>query len=84
MTCARAVITISSVGVSSVTERILRPVTGKGPTEPIIRKSARCPVIEKLPTEPFEITARGVGWEKHGLLIMDKVLTRWPYTTLII
>ena len=32
----------------------LRPVTGKGPTEPIIRESARRPVTEKLPTELFD------------------------------
>ena len=34
----------------------MRPVTGKGPTEPIIRESAKRPVTEKLPTELFEIT----------------------------
>ena len=35
---------------------IWRPVTGKGPTEPNVRESARRPVTEKLPTELFEIT----------------------------
>ena len=39
----------SSVGILSVTGRILRPVTGKGPTEPIIGENASRPVTEKLP-----------------------------------
>ena len=47
---SRAVNSKSSVGISSVTGR---PVHIKGPTEPIIKESARRPVTEKLPTEPF-------------------------------
>ena len=46
---SRAVNSKSSVGISSVTGRIWRPVHGKGPTEPIIKESARRPVTEKLP-----------------------------------
>ena len=53
LTTSQAVNSKSSVGILSVTRRIWRPVHGKGPTEPIIKESARRPVTEKLPTELF-------------------------------
>ena len=49
----RAVNSKSSVGISSVTGYIWRPVHGKCRTEPIIKESARRPVTEKLLTEIF-------------------------------
>ena len=49
-TYSRALNSKSSVGISSVTGRI---VHGKDPTEPIIKERARRPVTEKLPTELF-------------------------------
>ena len=42
-----------------MTGRTGRPVTGNGPTEHTIKEQAIRPVTEKLPTELFDITARG-------------------------